>query len=141
MKVEIVDDNTIVFLNKYITKNLDYKDSKVLEPFLKKVFYKLELYYDIRIKGYYDVYIYVDNNYGAIFELVKDDLDYLEYDDSLIDMKIIVSDVKSLYKLNDVINLKVPYTLYNYKNNIYLDLDVDIDNIDEGYLLENSILI
>lgn len=139
MKVDIVDDNIIVFLNKYLTKDLDYNDSKVLEIELKKIFDRLEYLYNIKIKGYYDIYIYIDNNYGIVMELVSDSIDYMDYDE-VIDMKIIVNNVKLLYKVDDIINIDIPYKVYLYKNNLYLDID-SIDNIGLGNLLEHSNII
>ena len=141
MKVEFVDDNIIVFLNKHITKNLDYKDTTILENELRNIFDKLNNYYDIKINGYYNVHIYIDDNYGAILELVQNDMDFLEYDDSLIDMRIIITNVKLLYKIEDLINLDVDNNVYLYKGNMYLELLGKLDDIKEGYLLENSRVI
>ena len=139
MKVDIVDDNIIVFLNKYLTKDLDYNDSKVLEIELKKIFDKLEYLYNIKIKGYYDIYIYIDNNYGIVMELVSDSIDYMDYDE-VIDMKIIVNNVKLLYKVDDILTIDIPHKVYLYKNNLYLDID-NIDNIGLAYVLEHADIV
>ncbi|MBR1377244.1 MAG: hypothetical protein IJ565_05515 [Bacilli bacterium] len=141
MKIEFVDDNIIVFLNKYITKDLDYKDKKVLETELRNIFDKLKNYYNIKIKGYYDVYIYIDFNYGAILELKEDDLGYLEYDDTLIDMRIMVNNIEMLYKVDDILLLDIPYNLYLYKGNFYIEPLDRVNNISMGKLLENSEII
>lgn len=141
MKIEISNDNIVVFLNKYITRNINYKDSKVMESELKDIFDKLEKYYNIKIKGYYDVCIYIDNNYGAILELTKDDMDYLEYDDTLIDMRIVIKNTNILYKIDDFMKFNIPYKVYFYKDNFYLELLGNIDDITEGKILENSEII
>ena len=141
MKIELSNDNIIVFLNKYMAKNINYKDSKVMEKELKVIFDKLEKYYNIKIKGYYDVYIYIDNNYGVILELISDDTYYLEYDDTLIDMRITIRNINVLYKIDDFIKLNIPYKLYFYKNNLYLELLSAVDDILEGNILENSEII
>lgn len=138
MKVEFVDDNIIVFLNKYITKNLDYKDKIVLEKELKNIFDKLNNFYNVKIKGYYDIHIYIDDNYGAILELIENEMDFLEYDDNLIDMRIIVTNVEFLYRIEDVINLDKEYNIYLYKDNMYLEILDEVDDIEEGCILENS---
>nr|MBP3259297.1 hypothetical protein [Bacilli bacterium] len=135
MKVDIVDDNIIVFLNKYITKDLDYNDSKVLEVELKNIFDKLNLYHGIKIKGYYDVHIYIDDNFGIIIELIKDDIDYIDYDD-IIDMKISINNVKLLYKIEDIFMFNKLGSIYLYKNNLYLE-----PNIYDIYLFENSEIV
>ena len=124
MKVDIVDDNIIVFLNKYIIRDLDYNDSKVLEVELKNIFDKLNLYHGIKIKGYYDVHIYIDNDYGIVIELIKDDIDYIDYDE-VIDMKILINNVKFLYKIDDIFGFSG--LIYLYKNSLYLDpTNIDI---------------
>ena len=124
MKVDIVDDNIIVFLNKYIIRDLDYNDSKVLEVELKNIFDKLNLYDGIKIKGYYDVHIYIDNDYGIVIELIKDDIDYIDYDE-VIDMKILINNVKFLYKIDDIFGFSD--LIYLYKNSLYLDpTNIDI---------------
>jgi hypothetical protein len=135
MKVDIVDDNIIVFLNKYVNKNVDYNDSKVLEVELKNIFDKLNLYYGIKIKGYYDVHIYIDDNYGIIIELIKDDIDYIDYDD-IIDMKISINNIKLLYKIEDIFMFNKLGKIYLYKNNLYLE-----PNIYDISLFESSEII
>ena len=137
MKVDIVDDNIIVFLNKYITKDLDYNDSKVLEVELKNIFDKLNLYHGIKIKGYYDVHIYIDNNYGIIVELIKDDIDYVDYDE-VIDMKILINNVKFLYKIDDIFEFND--LIYLYKNSLYLDpSNIDISLFEHSKIVYKNV--
>lgn len=140
MKIEIIGDNIIVFLNKYITNNLDYRDSKVLESELKKIFDKLEKIYNIKIKGYYDVDLYIDNNYGIIMELDEDDIGYNDFDE-IIDMRIRTINTRLLYKIDDILPLNIKHTIYLYKKNLYLEIDENINNIEMGKILENSEII
>ena len=139
MKVDIVDDNIIVFLNKYITKDLDYNDSKVLEVELKNIFDKLNLYHGIKIKGYYDVHIYIDNNYGVIIELIKDDIDYVDYDE-VIDMKISINNIKLLYKIEDIFKFNKLGKIYLYKNELYLEpSNMDISLFEHSEIIYKNI--
>ncbi len=137
LKVIIEDDNIILFLNKYITLGVDYSDSKVLENHLKKIFIKLNDYYDIKIKGYYDVAIYIDKNYGVVIELIKDEYD--NYFDS-VDMRIMTHNVNLLYKIDDINKYK-DYKIYLYKDDFYLELNGNINDIEMGILLEHSKII
>ena len=133
MKISVVDDNIIVFLNKYIS-NIDYNDSKELEKFIKKIIDKLDNYGVIK-KGYYDTHIYVDNDYGIIIELSKDSLDYMDLDD-VIDMKITISKVKLLYKINDIYDGKI----YLYKNSLYLDpINIDINLYEHSEIIYKNV--
>ena len=139
MKVDIVDDNIIVFLNKYVIKNVDYNDSKVLEVELKNIFDKLNLYHGIKIKGYYDVHIYIDNNYGIIIELIKDDIDYVDYDE-VIDMKISINNIEFLYKIEDIFKFNKLGKIYLYKNELYLDpSNMDISLFEHSEIIYKNI--
>ena len=140
MKIEVIDDNIIVFLNKFIVNNLDYRDSNVLESELKKIFDKLNKLYNIKIKGYYDVNLYIDNNYGIILELIKDDIGYDDFDE-VIDMRILTYDINLLYKIKNLIPLEIKHKIYFYRNNLYLEIDENIDSIKMGKILENSEII
>ena len=74
MKVIKNDDfNIEVFLGKE-NFNLDCKDE--LEDYLKKFFNRLKEYYDIEVKGFYDIDIYIDKNYGAVLDINRDDIDF-----------------------------------------------------------------
>ena len=61
MKIVRNDDSNIeVFLGQE-TFNLDCKDN--LEEYLKQFFNRLKKYYNIEIKGFYDIDLYADKNY------------------------------------------------------------------------------
>ncbi len=139
MKVNKINDIIIVFLNKYYINNQNYDDIKVIEKELKKLFKKLEKH-NIKIRGYYDVFIYKDDNYGIIIELIGNNLGYEDFND-IIDMRIVMKNTKFLYQIDDIIKLDVKYNLYSYKNNIYIDILNKIDNKNMSYLIENSKII
>ena len=129
MKVVRNDDfNIEVFLGQE-TFNLDCKDN--LEEYLKQFFSRLKKYYNIEIKGFYDIDLYADKNYGIVLDIYKENIDFEPIFNS-IDMKITINKCKFLYKLSDY---KFEYLgdLYYYNGAYYLDL---IKQINEKQLLE-----
>ena len=141
MKVKLIDENNIiVFLNDKII-NIN-SDSRVeLEDELRILFKKLSNIYNLEIYWYYNISIYVDDYYGSIINLVKEDIDYIEYDKDQIDMRIIISKKTFLYKINNIFNLDIDSKIYKYNNNYYLKLNKKLDNKKMGLLLELSELI
>ena len=135
MKVFIDDDDIIVFLNKYVSL-LDYNNSKELENELKKIFDKLNKYYNIFITGYYDVTIYVDNNYGYIIKL-----SLIDECSNFIDMRIIIKNVNLLYKIEDILPFYLKHNIYFYNSDMYLEVVNDIDDIEMSKIIENSNVI
>lgn len=120
MKISIIDDSIIVFLNKNLCV-VDYNDAALLENLLRKLFDKLNTYYKIEIKGYYDVNIYLDKYYGSVIELINDRIDY--YDTTEVDMRIKIVDTNILYKVDDIPRLDSQYQAYLYRGDIYVVLD------------------
>lgn len=136
MKINIIDDNNIiVFLNNELINNIELTNEDKLEKYLKKIFIKLKDIYNLKVYGFYDLYIYKDINYGIVIEIVKDDLysDYL----TQIDMRINIKNSTFLYKIKDIDYKGI---IYKYRNNLYLEpLNKDYYYI--GYLLEHAELI
>lgn len=142
MKIKIIDENNfIVFLNKYSYKDIDFTSKRDLGIRLKDLFQKLNNYYDVKVYGYYNVSIFIDDNYGAILEMEKEDIDYMDYQDDQIDMRIIVINNTFLYLLDDILNNNIDGTIYKYREKFYLKLNHDINSIEMGRLLENSSII
>lgn len=147
MKVDIIDENNIiVFLNQFFTKDMNFLDKNLLEDQFRKLFLKLKDTYNIEINGYYDINIYIDKYYGSVLEIKKEEIEYLDYFDDQIDMRIIISKYSVfLYKIIDIFeipkNILKDSLIYKYKNNLYLELKKNIDNIEMGKLLENSFLV
>ena len=142
MKIKIIDENNfIVFLNKYVYKDIDLTSKRDLEIKLKDLFQKLNNYYNVKVYGYYNVSIFIDNNYGFILEMEKEDIDYMDYQDDQIDMRIVVINNTFLYLLDDILINNVDGAIYKYKDKFYLKLNHDINNIEMGKLLENSNII
>lgn len=137
MKITINDNNIIVFLNHKIKINFDSKIE--LENYLKELFKKLNINYNLEIFGYYNVDIYLDKLYGVIISLEKEDIDYIDYDKETIDMRIVIHRKEFVYELYDIfIN---NYQIIKYKNKYYVKLDNDKDDYKLSNLLEHSKVI
>lgn len=141
MKVDFIDeDNIIVFLNKKLLENIDINNKSLLEIYFKRLFNRLKNIYDIEIIGYYDIIIYLDNNYGAIVDIEKID-DELYYNQ--IDMKLSIIDTVFLYEIDDIIDINkfIQNTIiYKYCNKYYLAID-DLDYYNIGKLIEKSKIV
>lgn len=137
MKVKIIDENNIiVFLNN---NKLNYKDQ--LEKQLKELFNKLKDIYKLNIYGYYNIRIYIDKYYGSIIDINKEDIEYVDYNQDEIDMRIEIQKTNFLYKINNYYNLNIDSIIYKYNNNYYLKLEKEINNYNLGKLLELSEII
>ena len=130
MKVTKINDIIIVFLNKFNNYNLDEDNFKDIIKILE--------HHNIKIKGYYDAYIYEDNNYGVVIELIENNLGYDDFND-IIDMRIVVKHTNFLYKIDDILPIKAKYKLYSNKD-LYMEI-IEIDDKNMAYLIENSQII
>lgn len=113
MKVDNIDEKLIVYLRDI--------DSDDLELLCEDVISKLKDYYNIELRGFYDVYIYIDQAYGTIMEFILEELD-LYYDYSKVDLHIINKQQTFLYEVNDILDLNVD-TFYLYQNKYYIPLE------------------
>lgn len=136
------DDMTILYLNKYYIKDVDYHNKSSIESYFKKIIFNLKKNYNIHMSGFYNVNIYINNNYGIIITLDRIDEDFLF--NNIIDMKIIFhfnSDI--LYEINDYYLIKqisFEGNIYFYKDNFYINPNI-IDDINMLKILEFSKII
>ena len=146
MKVNIIDDNNIiVFLNKFNIKNIDFKNRENIETNFRKIFLKLKHIYNLNIKGYYNINIYIDAYYGAVLEIEHEDIEYIDYFDSQIDMRVnVIKDNEFLYKIDDIfLNDRIinKIDIYNFKEEYYIKIKKDVTDYEIGKILENSELV
>ena len=144
MNLKVIDENN--FIITIIDKKLIPKlDENSISNYLKKILLKIKTKYQINVYGYYDVFIYVDEYYGIIIKLIREELEYLSYYDKEIEMKIIVLDNQFFYEIEDIYKIKQEILdisdIYLYNNQIYLELKSDINFTLYGYLIENSKVI
>ena len=141
MKIDVSTDKIVIYLKK-VRVNVDFKDEYRLESFLKKLFICLNDYYNIEIKGYYDVCVYIDNIYGMVLVLKSEDCDFYDYFDKQVDMRIKINKNKFLYKVDDLYCIDLnKYKIYKYLNDIYLLPKCKLNNIELGKLIEISDII
>ncbi len=142
MKVIQNGNQIIVYQNKYALETVDF-DNNELEEQLRTLFLKLRQDYEIQIKGYYNIDVYTDDAYGSIIELNKEEIEYFDYFDNEIDMRIILHDPKSfLYCLSDPFSipskLRNKLNIYWKENKAYAEIKKPMYNLEIGQLLEFS---
>ena len=116
------EDNLVIYLN--INNKID--DEELCED----IIYKLDKYYNIKLKGFYDVYIYnEDKNY--IIEFIEDNIEVSDYYNKA-DIHIKNIPIKLLYCVDDIFNINTNY-YYIYKDKYYIFYDdVNINNMEFG---------
>lgn len=146
MKVMKMDqESVVVFLpNPIFSVDLSCKDQ--LEEYFRALFLKLEEYYDMHMRGFYQIRVYQDPNYGAIFEIDEEDVPYFDYLDQQVEMSIqIIKESFFLYQVEDILQLNRDIikccTFYQYQNHFYLKLNEKISLGNYIKLLEHSEII
>lgn len=141
----IIDENIVFFLNKIYLDNIDIKDESLIEKKLIKLINKIQKQYNIDLNGYYNVYIYKDKNYGLIIEMEKEKLDYLDYFNNQIELNIEIIEDTFLYKTDNIFTidktLLEKLIIYINKDEIYLKIKENINDIELGQIIENSQII
>lgn len=111
MRIKYIDDIITIYL-----KNIFEKDLKKLAY---DVCYKIKNYYNIELKGFYKVNIYIDKNYGTILEYIDEGKD-LYFNFSKLELNIEKYEEKFLYEIEDIFYPSVnKFILYN--NKYYID--------------------
>lgn len=127
MKIEIYSDKYIVYLNNDLIKNINFKVKKEVEDCFRKVFIKIKKRLNKELNGFFNIQVYLNNKFGAIVSIEKEDIEYYEYLSNQIDMQIKIDDKTSILKeYDDVFNINSEYAYY-YDNKYYVDY-IDIDN-------------
>ena len=76
--------------------------------------------YKIDIKGFYNIYAYIDLDEGIVLEIKKEDIDYYDSFHQL-ELRIIKENTIFLYEIDDIIDfLDKNLTIYNYDNSFYV---------------------
>lgn len=119
MKVDIKNDNFIIYVNKYLI-NYDMKNRKDIEENIKDLLIRIRKIYKIKLSGYYKIKIYQNDLYGLIFECIKeDDLDFFP---DFCDLKInILYDSKILLESDDFFIFNNKKT-YKKGNKFYINI-------------------
>ncbi len=113
MRIEYCDNVLIVYLK---IKNIDN-----FEDICRNVIKDIDKYFNIKLRGFYDVTIYADKNYGIVLEFNKEDINaYIDYDK--VDIHVKKIDSTFLYEVHDVLNLNIK-KFYLYNNRYYVKLN------------------
>lgn len=120
MKVDIKNDNFIIYVNKHLI-NYDMKNRKDIEENIKDLLIKIRKIYKIKLSGYYKIKIYQNDLYGLIFECIKeDDLDFFP---DFCDLKInILYDSKILLESDDFFIFNNNKKTYKKGNKFYINI-------------------
>lgn len=127
MKVDIKNDNFIIYVNKYLI-NYDMKNRKDIEENIKDLLIRIRKIYKIKLSGYYKIKIYQNDLYGLIFECIKeDDLDFFP---DFCDLKInILYDSKILLESDDFFIFNNNKKTYKKGNKFYINIK-DLDELE-----------
>ena len=141
----IIDENIVIFLDKIYLHTLDLTNQNLIEKKLIKLINKIQNKYSIDLNGYYNVFIYKDNNYGLIIDMQKEELEYLDYFNNQIELNIEVIEDSFLYKIEDIfwLNKSILNKCIIYKNGdtIYLKAKDNLNNFELGIILETGEII
>lgn len=120
MKVDIKNDNFIIYVNKYLI-NYDMKNRKDIEENIKDLLIRIRKIYKIKLSGYYKIKVYQNDLYGLIFECIKeDDLDFFS---DFCDLKInILYDSKILLESDDFFIFNNNKKTYKKGNKFYINI-------------------
>ena len=146
MKLEVLNLNNLVFyLNKDYLDKINFNINENVEQEFKNLFIKLKNIYNLELNGYYEVTVYVNDVYGIIIAMEKDDDEYIKIFGDTLDMKITFKfDCEIFYKIEniDFINFN-NYNLYYCNNELFLSLknNLKLSYKDYLYLLENSSIV
>ena len=143
MSIKFISELVLdIYLKKEIIGNINLRDKEILENYLRDLFKKLKDKYDIEIFGYYEIIVYIDEFYGVILHLEKEELDYYDYFKNQVDMKVSIIDKEFMYEVSDIpkeILNKVKVYIKN--DNIYLKIIDNLTLIEKMNLLENSKIV
>ncbi len=139
MRLETDNDKIIVYLKKELIGSIDFSDMDNLENYFKNIFLKLKNIYEIELKGYYNINVYIDKIYGIVLELIQENIEYGEYLNQ-IEMRIIPINTTFLYLIDDLIKIENT-NLYYYKNNIYLSCNENISKNDYIKVMDHAKIV
>ncbi|MBQ9011506.1 MAG: hypothetical protein IJ093_02535 [Bacilli bacterium] len=132
MKVLVNEKIITLFLNKLYIKNVDFENKETIEKYIKQVLNKLQNSYDLQFGGYYEMMMFIDDNYGIIINIKKEELEYLDYFTNKIEFNTKVEKDNFLYEVSNVdSNMKKSFIIYKNLDKIYLQAKNKKTNLEE----------
>ena len=129
MKIEYINNNEyIVYLNKYY-----YCFNKdTIDRYLNKIFKRIKKEYNIDIYSTFNVRCYINNIYGVILNIKRDNDPFLKYKEKTNTNIVFYYDSTFLYEISDYfIKDKLDCNVYKYDDKYYIELKKDNFNICE----------
>ena len=137
MKLDIYDDKYIIFLNKDNIKGVNFKEKREVEDCFRNLCTKIRKRINKDINGFFNIKVYLNNNFGAILIIEKEELEYYDYFSNQIDMQIEIDyDSEVLLKLNDFFDIELNFCdVYLYKNEFYIKYVDDIKYLEFTHII------
>lgn len=132
MKLDLEDDRYIVFLKKDNIKDVDFRIKKQVEECFRNIFKKIRKRLDKDINGFFNITVYLNDSFGAILIIEKEELEYYDYFKNQIDMQINIEyDSIILLEFDDIFNISVNLdNVYMYNNKFYIKYVEDIKKLE-----------
>ncbi len=146
MKVMKLEQNNVVIFLPTPFFSFDFSCKDELEDYFRELFLKLEDHYDFNMSGFYDIEVYEDSYYGAIFTIEEEDMPYFDCFDRQVEMSIHISKEKEfLYKIEDPLDLEQGIIscseFYQYQNQFFLKVKKKLTTASYMRLLEYSTIV
>lgn len=118
MKCIIENDKITVYVENYQKSYLN--DIDYLEDYFRNIFLKLKEKYNIKVQGFCNVDVYVDNT-DMVLE-IEEEKELVDYYEDIIDMKISIHESTFLYEVLNLLNINkyIKNDIYLYKNKFYI---------------------
>lgn len=143
MKLVLEDNKTIIFFNKLYLNDFNVEDKKDTEQFLRDLVNRIKVKYNLEFNGYYNINIYVDQFYGFIISIEKEELEYFDYFNGQMEFSIKIIKNEFLYKLEEILSQELlsKCIVYKSKDKFYVKPKVSFSAKDMGILMENARVI
>ena len=126
--IKYCDDYKMFILKEYL-EYLKININKNVTSEIKKLFNKINNDYKLNLHGFYDVLIYINNDYGIIIEMNKENDEYIKVFDNKLDMKITFKFDSEFYYHNEdgkyLYNDKLYSKTINYESDIIYGNDIN----------------
>lgn len=125
MKLEIHNDEIVVIIKDNNISKVDFNDMVSVEKYFRKILLKLKDLYEIDIKGFYNIYAYIDLKEGIVLEIKKETLDYYDSFHQL-ELRIVKENVEFLYEVDNIFEfVNKKFDIYCYNNRFYVRNNYD----------------
>lgn len=124
MKCIFEDNIILIYVQKSNINEKNFEKLSYIEEYFKNIFLKIKQKYNIDMNGFYFVNVYIDSIYGIILEIKEEKLEFIDYYDDAVDMKLSLYQEPFLYRIEDILDLqkslKPKFDIYLYQNNWYI---------------------